>query len=59
MAVAALAVALGGWLRGPVSVPVRVLSGVGALILLYLDPLWIAIGLGRASRVARLSWCSS
>jgi TRAP transporter 4TM/12TM fusion protein len=46
VAVIALAVALGGWLRGPVSAPVRVLCAAGALILLYLDPLWIAIGLG-------------
>jgi TRAP-type uncharacterized transport system fused permease subunit len=46
VAVTALAVALGGWLRGPVSAPVRVLCGIGALVLLYLDPLWIAIGLG-------------
>ena len=46
VAVAALAVALGGWLRGPVGVPARVLFGIGALVLLYLDPLWIAIGAG-------------
>jgi TRAP-type uncharacterized transport system fused permease subunit len=46
VAVGALAVALGGWLRGPVTLPVRVLAGAGAVILLYLEPLWIAIGLG-------------
>ena len=46
LAVGALGVALGGWLRGPVAAPARVLAGAGALILLYLDPLWIAIGLG-------------
>jgi len=46
VAVAGLAVALGGWLRGPVGVPARVLTGAGAVILLYLEPLWIAIGLG-------------
>jgi TRAP transporter 4TM/12TM fusion protein len=45
-AVAGLAVALGGWLRGPVGVPARVLAGVGSVLLLYLEPLWIAIGLG-------------
>jgi len=44
LAVTALAVALGGWLRGPVRPPVRTLAGAGALILLYLEPLWIAIG---------------
>jgi TRAP-type uncharacterized transport system fused permease subunit len=46
VAVAALAAALGGWLRGPLSVPVRALAGAGAVILLYLEPLWIAIGAG-------------
>jgi TRAP transporter 4TM/12TM fusion protein len=46
VAVAGLAVALGGWLRGPVGVPARVLAGVGSVLLLYLEPLWIAIGLG-------------
>ena len=45
IAVAGLAVALGGWLRGPVAVPVRVLAGIGSIVLLYLEPLWIAIGL--------------
>jgi len=43
-AVAGLAVALGGWLRGPVRLPVRVLAAAGALVLLYLEPLWIGIG---------------
>ena len=46
VAVGGLALALGGWLRGPVSVPVRVLAGAGSVVLLYLEPLWIAIGLG-------------
>ena len=46
VAVAALAVALGGWLRGPVAVPARVLAGAGSIVLLYLEPLWIGIGLG-------------
>jgi TRAP transporter 4TM/12TM fusion protein len=46
IAVGGLALALGGWLRGPVSVPVRVLAGAGSVVLLYLEPLWIAIGLG-------------
>jgi TRAP-type uncharacterized transport system fused permease subunit len=45
LAVAALGVALGGWLRGPVPLPVRLLAGAGALVLLYLEPLWIVIGL--------------
>jgi TRAP-type uncharacterized transport system fused permease subunit len=46
LAVTALAVALGGWLRGRVAVPARVLAGVAALLLLYLEPLWIFLGLG-------------
>ena len=45
VAVAGLAVALGGWLRGPVTVPLRVLAGAGSLLLLYLEQPWIAIGL--------------
>jgi len=46
VAVSGLGLALGGWLRGPASLPVRVLAGAGALLLLYLEPLWILIGLG-------------
>ncbi|MGI8778564.1 MAG: TRAP transporter permease, partial [Solirubrobacteraceae bacterium] len=46
VAVCALAVALGGWLRGRVPTPVRALFAAGALLLLYLAPLTIAIGLG-------------
>ena len=42
---AGLAVALGGWLRGPVAMPIRVLAGAGSIVLLYLEPLWIGIGL--------------
>jgi TRAP-type uncharacterized transport system fused permease subunit len=45
VAVAGLAVALGGWLRGPVTLPVRVLAGAGSIVLLYLEPLWIVVGL--------------
>jgi TRAP-type uncharacterized transport system fused permease subunit len=45
VAVAGLAVALGGWLRGPVAMPIRVLAGAGSIVLLYLEPLWIGIGL--------------
>jgi len=43
--VAALAVALGGWLRGPAGVVVRALAAVAGLLLLYLEPLWVGIGL--------------
>jgi TRAP transporter 4TM/12TM fusion protein len=45
VAVAGLAMALGGWLRGEVPLPLRVLAGAGSVVLLYLEPLWIAIGL--------------
>jgi TRAP-type uncharacterized transport system fused permease subunit len=45
VAVAGLAVALGGWLRGPVPLPIRALAGAGSIVLLYLEPLWIGIGL--------------
>jgi hypothetical protein len=45
LAVAGLAVATGAWLMGPARVPERVLCGAAGLILLYLEPLWIAIGI--------------
>ncbi len=46
VAVCGLGVALGGWLRGPVRLPLRLLAAAGSVILLYLEPLWILIGLG-------------
>ena len=46
VAVGGLGVALGGWLRGPVRLPLRVLAGAGSVILLYLETTWIIIGLG-------------
>jgi TRAP transporter 4TM/12TM fusion protein len=45
IAVAALAIALGGWLRGPAALPVRALAAGAGLLLLYLEPLWVGIGL--------------
>ena len=54
VAVAALGLALGGWLRGPASLPVRLLAGAGALILLYLEPLWILVGLGLVAAAVAL-----
>jgi TRAP-type uncharacterized transport system fused permease subunit len=45
LAVAGLAVATGGWLIGPARIPERVLCGVAGIVLLYLEPLWIGIGL--------------
>ncbi|MEV6646789.1 TRAP transporter fused permease subunit [Amycolatopsis sp. NPDC051371] len=44
VAVAALAVVTGGWLFGPVSLPVRLLFVPAALCLLYLEPVPIAVG---------------
>jgi TRAP transporter 4TM/12TM fusion protein len=46
--VAALAVVTTGWLAGPARWPERVLCVPAALLLLYLQPLSIAIGLGFA-----------
>jgi len=46
VAVAALAVATGGWLLGPARPPERVLAGLAAPFLLYLEPLTIAVGAG-------------
>ncbi|MDQ4034597.1 MAG: TRAP transporter fused permease subunit [Chloroflexota bacterium] len=49
VAVAALAVATGGWLFGPASWPERLLMGGGALALLYTDPLFVGAGLAAIS----------
>ncbi|MCT2586005.1 TRAP transporter permease [Actinophytocola gossypii] len=46
LGVAALAVATGAWLFGPARWPERVLCAAGAVLLLYLQPLSIAIGAG-------------
>ena len=54
VAVCALAVALGGWLRGRVPAPLRALFAAGALLLLYLAPLTIAIGLGLVAAAVAL-----
>jgi hypothetical protein len=43
-----LVVATGGWLLGPARPPERVLAGLAAPPLLYLEPLTIAVGLGLA-----------
>ena len=45
LAVAALAVATGQWMIGPARIPERVLAAVAGLVLLYLEPITIAIGL--------------
>jgi TRAP-type uncharacterized transport system fused permease subunit len=46
LAVAALAVVTGKWLVGPARLPERLLAGVAALLLLYLEPTSVLIGLG-------------
>ena len=45
LAVGALAVATGAWLLGPARWPERVLCAVAGLLLLYLEPFWVGIGL--------------
>jgi TRAP-type uncharacterized transport system fused permease subunit len=45
LAVGALAVATGAWLVGPARVPERVLCAVAALLLLYLEPFWVGVGI--------------
>ena len=53
VAVCALAVALGGWLRGPVPAwPCAALFAAASLLLLYLEPVTIAIGLALAALAA-------
>jgi TRAP-type uncharacterized transport system fused permease subunit len=49
VAVAALAVATGGWLAGPAGWPARGLAGLAALLLLYLEPRTIGAGLALAA----------
>ena len=46
VAVAALAAITGGWILGPASWPQRLLCVPAAALLLYLQPLTIAVGLG-------------
>jgi len=46
VAVAALAAVTGGWILGPASWPQRLLCVPAALLLLYLQPITIAVGLG-------------
>ncbi len=57
-AVASLAVATGGWFRGPAAWPVRLLFAVAGVTLLYPEPLMImigaaAVGAGLALHVVR------
>jgi TRAP-type uncharacterized transport system fused permease subunit len=49
VAVAALAVATGAWLAGPAGWPERVLAGLAAVLLLYLEPGSIGAGLALAA----------
>jgi TRAP-type uncharacterized transport system fused permease subunit len=44
LAVAALAVATGAWLFGPARVPERILCAGAGLLLLYLEPFWVGVG---------------
>ncbi len=46
LGVAALTVVTAGWLTERARLPERVLCGVAAVCLLYLEPVWVAIGLG-------------
>ncbi|OLF09467.1 C4-dicarboxylate ABC transporter permease [Actinophytocola xinjiangensis] len=48
LGVAALAVVTGGWLFGPARWPERALCAVAAALLLYLQPLSVAVGIGCA-----------
>jgi TRAP transporter 4TM/12TM fusion protein len=49
IAVAALALATGAWLAGPAGWPERVLAGLAAVLLLYLEPASIGAGLALAA----------
>ena len=54
LGIAALAVALTGWLRAPVSGPYRAVFGVGGLLLCYATPLGDTLGLALTALVAFL-----
>ena len=45
LAVGALAVATGAWLAGPARIPERLLCAVAGLLLLYLEPFWVGVGI--------------
>ena len=45
IAVIALGLALEGWLKGEISLPARLVIGVAALLLLWLEPTVTVIGL--------------
>jgi TRAP-type uncharacterized transport system fused permease subunit len=44
LAVGALAIATGAWLFGPARILERVLCAVAGLLLLYLEPFWVGVG---------------
>jgi TRAP-type uncharacterized transport system fused permease subunit len=44
LAVCALSVLTGGWIRGPVGWPERLLAGMAAVLLLYLEPSSVLVG---------------
>ena len=44
LAVGALAVATDAWLAGPARIPERALCAVAGLLLLYLEPFWVGVG---------------
>jgi TRAP transporter 4TM/12TM fusion protein len=46
VAVSALAVATGAWLLGPAGWPERILLGIGAIALLVMEPIFMAVGAG-------------
>jgi TRAP transporter 4TM/12TM fusion protein len=46
LAVGSLAVATGAWLFGPARLPERILCAAAGLLLLYLEPFWVGVGVG-------------
>jgi TRAP-type uncharacterized transport system fused permease subunit len=45
VAVGSLAIATGAWLVGPARVPERALCAAAGLLLLYLEPFWVGVGM--------------
>jgi TRAP-type uncharacterized transport system fused permease subunit len=46
LAVGSLAVTTGAWLFGPARLPERILCAAAGLLLLYLEPFWVGVGVG-------------
>ncbi len=44
ISVVGLSIATGAWIFGRARIPERILCGIGGIIMLYLEPLWVGVG---------------